>query len=219
MTLYVVATPIGNLEDISIRALKVLFGVAVIVCEDTRRTGMLLQLVKDRFGGLVEHQAAAEKRLISMRDWNESETIVKVLTELEHSDAALVSDAGTPLLSDPGFKLVRAAREAGVTVTPIPGAFAGAAAISVSGLPTDKFMFWGFLGKKWNLTAGMTNLIYESPMRVKKTIEAIYSRYPKAEIRVAAELTKVHEQISEGREYLAGGKEKGEMTLLVYIPE
>ena len=216
--LYVVATPVGNLEDITIRAVRVLLNTGVIVCEDTRHTGQLIKILRERFKmyeSLDLHQGI-RKKFISVRDWNEVEVIPRVLEELGGGDTALVSDAGTPLLSDPGFKVVRAAREAGFRVVPIPGPFAGAAALSVAGLPTNKFMFWGFLPKKWQLEAEVTHVIYESPVRATKTIEEINIRYPNARIVVAKELTKLHESIEPWREGMAF---KGEVTLLVFIPK
>ncbi|MEK9200810.1 MAG: 16S rRNA (cytidine(1402)-2'-O)-methyltransferase [Patescibacteria group bacterium] len=227
-TLYVVATPIGNLEDISIRAIKTLLSVPVIACEDTRHTGNLLKILSDRYthvilnevknpdepGSFGAPQDDKKRRYISVRDWNEVEIVPKVLEALNENDVALVSDAGTPLLSDPGFKVVRAAKEAGFVVSPIPGPFAAAAALSAAGLPTNKFVFHGFLNKKWELTPEMTNIIYESPERAQMTLEEIKTRYPEAKIMVAQELTKVHESITE---YAEGMKIKGEVTILVYL--
>lgn len=208
-TLYVVATPIGNLEDITIRAVKTLLSVPVVACEDTRHTGQLLKILRDKYGPGM----GIEPKLISVRDWNEAQMVEKIIEELATHDVALVSDAGTPLLSDPGFKVVRAAREAGIKVVPIPGPFAGAAAASAAGLPTNKIMFWGFLPKKWELLPEMTHVIYESPMRVGKTCKEIKFRYPLAKIVLARELTKIHEEFEEWKDQ----KLVGEVTILVYI--
>jgi len=199
--LYIVATPIGNLEDISLRAMRILKEVSVIACEDTRKTGFL-----------ILHIGAGKKRYISVRDWNEAEMVPKLLQELQDNDVALVSDAGTPLLSDPGFKIVRAAVNAGVCVVPIPGPFAGATAMMAAGLPSNKIMFWGFLPKKWELAPEMTHVIYESPVRADKTLKEIKSRYPTAKIMLALELTKIHEAIVE---YTDQEDFKGEVTILV----
>jgi 16S rRNA (cytidine1402-2'-O)-methyltransferase len=202
-TLYVAATPIGNLEDITLRAKRILLETVVIACEDTRHTGNLLKML----GNILP------KRYISIRDFNEAAVVDKILLELQSSDVALVSDAGTPTISDPGFKLIRAARERGFTVSPIPGATAAIAALSAAGLPTNKFMFWGFLPKKWELMPEMTHIIYESPIRAKQTLEKIQERYPSAQIVLAQELTKIHEYI--GTELKTS---KGEVVILVYLP-
>lgn len=212
--LYVVATPIGNLEDITIRAIKTLLGTNTIACEDTRRTGQLMNILKDKYRSFFEFNDV-KKKYISIRDWNELKTIPKIVEELSISDVALVSDAGTPLISDPGYKLVREVRSMGIQVVPIPGPSAVISAISVSGLPTNKFMFWGFLPKYYELTSGMTHVIYESPRRVKRTISNISKKYPEAEIVIAQEMTKFHEYIGSDFNVV----EKGEVTLIVYLPE
>jgi len=160
--LYVVATPIGNLEDITIRAIKNLISAPIIACEDTRRTGQLIKILRDKYSFLITINDIKPKKYISVRDWNEAQQVDTILRELLNSDVTLVSDAGTPLLSDPGFKVVRGATEAGFRVIPIPGPFAAATAISASGLPTDKIVFWGFVSKNIQLCSGATNVIYES---------------------------------------------------------
>lgn len=212
-TLYIVATPIGNLEDITIRAIKTLLSISLIACEDTRHTGQLIANLKRDY---PEYINAPEHSYLSVRDWNEAETIDKIVGKLALADIALVSDAGTPLISDPGFKVVRAARAAGFTVTPIPGASAAITALSASGLPTNKFMFLGFLPKKWEVLPETTTIIYESPVRLALTLELIYSRYPDAQIVVAKELTKIHEEFLDGH---TDQSDKGEATILVYLPE
>ena len=206
-TLYVVATPIGNLEDITLRAIRILLTTPVIACEDTRHTGQLVKILADKYPQWPHSQPA----YISVRDWNEAQVVEQILQVLAQSDIAMVSDAGTPLISDPGFKVVRAAKQAGFVVSPIPGPSAAIAALSVSGLPTDKFVFWGFLPKKWELYPNITNVIYESPHRIKKTLERIQTRYPNAEVVVASELTKIHERV--GR--IESSPSKGERTILV----
>jgi 16S rRNA (cytidine1402-2'-O)-methyltransferase len=226
--LYVVSTPIGNLEDITIRAIKVLLNTRVIACEDTRRTGMLIRLIKDRYESLINitptdpplnlrggrEGKLKPKYFLSIRDWNEASQVDKVLDILKDEDVALVSDAGTPLLSDPGFKVVREAGNRGFEIIPIPGPFAAATALSVAGLPTNKFMFWGFLPKKWEFEPEITHIIYESPLRLNQTIKLIEDKYPNCEIVIANELTKVHERI---RKHKFGDWEevKGEVTVLV----
>ena len=222
--LYVVATPIGNLEDITVRAIKTLLKIPVIACEDTRHTGQLIKVIRERyFNFLSTEDLLSSPRFISVRDFNEEESVEKILFELQLGDVALVSDAGTPLLSDPGFKIVRAALKAGIKVSPIPGAFAGATALSGAGLPTNKFLFWGFLPKKWELIPEITHVIYESPIRTLATLKLIRDKYPESKIVVASELTKIHERFieigDEVEKSLTGnkiGQFKGEVTILVY---
>ena len=213
--LYIVATPIGNLEDISLRAIRILLTTPVIACEDTRRTGNLITLL-ERDTPLRTLPTGVSRRFVSVRDWNEAGVVNRIIRELEAGDVALVSDAGTPLISDPGYKVVRVAREAGFTVSPIPGPSAVIAALSAAGLPTNKFMFWGFLPKKWELLPEMTHIIYESPVRSEKTIKRILERYPDAKVVVAQELSKVHEQIGE---YRPGLVFRGEVTITAFIPK
>ncbi|TSC87629.1 MAG: 16S rRNA (cytidine1402-2'-O)-methyltransferase [Microgenomates group bacterium Gr01-1014_16] len=217
--LYVVATPIGNLEDITIRAIKILLSVPVIACEDTRHTGNLIKILKDRYSGMFNVQYSMFNKFISVRDYNEVNMIDKIILELASNDVALVSDAGTPLISDPGYKIVRAARAAGYTVSPIPGANAAIAALSAAGLPTNKFIFLGFLGKKWELLPGYTHVIYESPNRTDKTCRTIRTKYPEAEIVLAREMTKIHEEIFNIQYSMFNETKKGEVTVLVYLPE
>lgn len=207
--LYVVATPIGNLEDISLRATRILLNTPVIACEDTRHTGNLLKLLGN----------TQQKKYISIRDFNENLVIDKILLELKDNDVALVSDAGTPLISDPGFKLVRAARAAGITVTPIPGPCAAITALSAAGLPTNKFTFLGFLPKKWEIRPEETTIIYESPLRIQKTVDEIRFRYPNAQIVLAHELTKIHEEIGLLSTQPLALSTKGEYVILVYRSE
>lgn len=214
-TLFVVSTPIGNLDDITIRAIQTLLSVSVIACEDTRHTGQLLKILKDRYPQYVTQD---QVHYISIRDWNEAEVVEKLLFELQLQDVALVSDAGTPLLSDPGFKLVRAARQQGCVVVPIPGAFAAATALSAAGLPTNKFLFWGFLPKSWSLDTEITHVIYESPNRYQETIKKIFEKYPLAQVVIANELTKIHEAFITVESESLIPSLKGEITILVYIP-
>lgn len=213
-TLYVVATPLGNLEDITIRAIKILLTTGVIACEDTRHTGNLIKLLVDRYQLTVAKGLSSSlvRKYISVRDWNEVEMVDKMMQELEAHDVALVSDAGTPLISDPGFKVVREARRRGFVVSPVPGPSAAIAALSVAGLPTDKFLFLGFVGKKWEIPEKTTTIIYESPIRAKAMVEKIKERYPTAQVVIAEELTKIHERV--GGE-ISG---KGEVVLVVYVP-
>lgn len=192
-TLYVVATPIGNLNDLSPRAREVLEAVDLIAAEDTRVTGRLLM----HFG--------IKSRQTAFHEHNESAVATKLIDRLRAGQSiALVSDAGTPLISDPGFRLLRAAHDAGITVSPIPGASALVAALSVSGLPTDRFAYEGFLPAKQaarrkhlqSLAAeARTVVFFESVHRVADTINDLISTHgAERKAFLARELTKLHEQ-------------------------
>ena len=197
-TLYVVATPIGNLKDITERAVKTLLTTKVIACEDTRRTGQLIKIL----GG-------SDKRYLSVRDWNEAKTVESLIKELQTGDVALVSDAGTPLISDPGYKVLSVIRAAGFKVIPIPGPSALTAALCAAGLPTDKFMFLGFWKDNYEILPNLTTIIYESPVRAEATINKLKQKYPGIDIVVARELTKVYEYIGPD-----DGVYRGEITIV-----
>jgi 16S rRNA (cytidine1402-2'-O)-methyltransferase len=215
--LYIVATPLGNLSDISERAKRTLAEVNLIIAENPAYTRKLVE--------------GTGKRYIQLADHNEAAALPKILKELvAGTDAALVSDAGTPGISDPGFKLVREAVALGVTVSPIPGPSAAIAALSAAGLPTDKFLFLGFVPKtevklvrelEAAEAVAATAVFYESPQRVAKTIGYIAAKWPNAKVCVARELTKIHEEFVRGTatEVLANLKArasiKGEITVLV----
>ena len=214
--LYVVATPIGNLEDISARALRILGEVDLIAAEDTRTTRKLLT----RYGLHV--------RMVSLFDANVRRRIPQLLKELdEGKQIALVSEAGTPVISDPGALLVRAAAEAGHTVTPIPGPTAIAALLSVAGMPADKFTFLGFLPRKAGQRRRLIESIamqswptvfYESPHRIIATLEALRETLGDSNIVIGREMTKLHEEIFRGTlteaiEHFQ--KPRGEFTLAV----
>jgi 16S rRNA (cytidine1402-2'-O)-methyltransferase len=196
-TLYVVATPIGNLEDLSPRARAVLAKTDVIAAEDTRHTRGLLSSI------------SAESRLIAYHEHNEEQRVPELLARLAAGDSvSLVSDAGTPLISDPGWRLVRAAQDAGVAVVPVPGPSAAIAALCAAGLPTDRFAFEGFLprrdGPRDERLAELarerrTLVFYEAVHRIAATLAALVASFG-AERRaaVARELTKIHEQIVVG---------------------
>jgi 16S rRNA (cytidine1402-2'-O)-methyltransferase len=218
-TLFIVSTPIGNLKDISFRAVEILKSVDIVLAEDTRKTGLLLK-----------HFEIKEKKLIIFFEANEESKINQVIELLESGQTiALVSSAGTPLISDPGFKLVRSCVEKNIKVTPIPGASAVMALLAVAGLPTDKFVYLGFLpkkpGKKEKMLLkatqlGMTVVFYESPFRIIKTLEMLNSFHPGMELRVVVgrELTKKFEEIIRGNpneilEKLKGKKIKGELVV------
>ncbi len=194
--LYVVATPIGNLDDITVRAVNVLKSVATIAAEDTRHTRRLLQ-----------HLGIDGVRLISLHEHNEGATAGQVLELLQHGDIALVSDAGTPLLSDPGFELVRAAWAEGLQVVPVPGASALTAALSACPLPNHDVCFAGFLPSKSGplrkrldtfATFPGAVVFFEAPHRIVATMEALAERFPTRRVFVARELTKMHETLLFG---------------------
>jgi 16S rRNA (cytidine1402-2'-O)-methyltransferase len=192
-TLYVVATPIGNLEDLTFRALRILGEVDLIAAEDTRRTSKLLAHYE------------ISKPLTSYREHNEASQTERLIGRLQDGQSiALVSDAGTPGISDPGARLVGAAHQAGVTVVPIPGASAVTAALSVSGMVGDQFLFLGFppsTGKArrtWfeDLAREARSLVlFESPHRVAKTLKELRTELPNRPINIFRELTKIHETL------------------------
>ena len=217
--LYIVSTPIGNLEDITMRAARMLREVDLIACEDTRHTRRLL----DHLG--------ISKPMISYHEHNEPARAAELVERLSRGDnVALVSDAGTPLISDPGYRVVRAALDAGIAVVPIPGPSAMIAALSASGLATDAFRFCGFLPAKATqrrkLLESMkdedcTLIFYEAPHRVLEALEDIQATMGARPVVVARELTKVHEEFLRGsaaevRAQLASrGAVRGEITLLI----
>ncbi|HBM90929.1 MAG TPA: 16S rRNA (cytidine(1402)-2'-O)-methyltransferase [Rhodospirillaceae bacterium] len=220
--LYLVATPIGNLGDITLRALWVLKQADVILCEDTRVSGKLLQLY-----------GIEKKRLISCHDHNEAGRTKDVLARLQKGEAlALVSDAGTPLLADPGYKLVQACHEKGHAVFAVPGASALLAALTSAGLPTDRFLFVGFLPNKKTArrkeiealqTIYETTLVfYESPQRLAATLSDMSARFGASRKAVIVrELTKLYEEKREGTleelalHYEEAPAPKGEIVILV----
>lgn len=216
--LFVVATPIGNLEDITPRAVRILGEVEVVACEDTRQTMKLL------------NRNGLKKRLISYFQPRENQRVPEIIAVLNQGkDVALVSDAGTPGISDPGFVLIREAIKEGVEVIPIPGPAAMAAALSASGLPMHRFLFLGFPPPKPAGVARMLDsaasepgtLVFYLPARkVVSFLEAVLDRLGDRRMVIAREITKVHEEFIRGKatELLADGRMaglKGEVTLLV----
>ncbi|HSF13780.1 MAG TPA: 16S rRNA (cytidine(1402)-2'-O)-methyltransferase, partial [Erythrobacter sp.] len=193
--LYIVATPIGNLGDMTFRAVDVLRGAAVVACEDTRVTGKLLK----HFG--------IKARLQRLDDHAPPEVRARLIEQARVEAVALVSDAGTPLISDPGYRLVREAREAGVNVIAIPGACAAVSALAIAGLPSDRFLFAGFLPVKDKARrealeglAGITATLvfYETAPRLDRSLLTISELWPDREVAVARELTKLHEECRSG---------------------
>jgi len=217
-TLYLVATPIGNLDDLSVRAGNVLREVDLVAAEDTRRTGVLLKRV------------GATAPQVSYHDHNAARRVPSLLERLKQGQSiALVSDAGTPTVSDPGFRLVRAAREEGLEVVPIPGPSAVLAGLSGSGLPTDRFVFLGFLpprpGRARRLLQQvqqlpMTLVLFVSPHKVARTLGQLAEVLGPRDACLCRELTKIHETFDRGTldelaDRYGQGKVKGEITLVI----
>jgi len=216
-TLYLVATPIGNLEDLSARALRVLKNVGLIAAEDTRQTSKLL------------NHFEIHTRMISYHEHNKLTRMEQVLAALEEGQVALVSDAGTPALNDPGYELVRAALEAGHVVSPIPGPCAPVAALVVSGLPTDAFLYLGYLPRKASERRKLlesasrqpyTLIFLETPHRLISALNDLHQMLGNRQVAIARELTKIHEEVFRGAldEALLHFQQKpprGEFTLVV----
>ena len=218
-TLYIVATPIGNLEDITLRAVRVLGEVDLVACEDTRQTRKLL----DRFG--------IAKPTVSYHEHNEAARTADLLRRLEGgASVALVTDAGTPLVSDPGYRLVAAAIQAGLAVTPLPGPSAALAAVAAAGLPANVFRFCGFLppksGQRRKTLEELreetcTLIFYEAPHRIVEALADVEAVFGERPMVVARELTKIHEEFLRGtasqiRARLAArAAVKGEITVLI----
>jgi 16S rRNA (cytidine1402-2'-O)-methyltransferase len=217
-TLYLVATPIGNLADITHRALEVLREVDLIACEDTRHTHKLL-----RHYGI-------DTKTISYHEHNEQQRAEELIGLLKQgSDVAVVSDAGTPAISDPGFRLVRTAIENDVRIVPLPGPSALVAALVATGLPTDEFFFAGFLPARTGARRARLNelravpgtlIFYEAPHRLASSLRDAYEVLGEREAVVARELTKLHEEIRRGRlselaEHYSTNEPRGEIVLLI----
>ena len=214
--LYIVSTPIGNLEDISIRALDVLKEVDLIAAEDTRITSRLL------------NKFSIKNKCFSYNNYNENTKYTYLISLLEdNKNIALVSDAGSPCISDPGYKVVNAARLKNIDVVSIPGASSPISALTISGLPSDRFYFEGFLPKKkgrnkrFEFIMGLdcSIIIFESPNRVKKTLNEILDKLGNRVVSISKELTKIHERVFFG--YLENilsdfpDKIKGEFVIIV----
>ncbi len=218
-TLYIVATPIGNLEDITIRALRILREADLIACEDTRHTRKLLA------------HYDISRPTVSYHEHNERERAPELIARLEsNAKIALVSDAGTPLVSDPGFRVVQMAVERGIQVVPVPGASAHVAALAASGLPTSEFLFAGFLpAKKSHRRARFdalksldsTLIFFESPRRIRAAVLDALDVLGDRPAVIARELTKLHEEFIRGSlsaMELPAGSERGEFVLIIGPP-
>ncbi|MET1756025.1 16S rRNA (cytidine(1402)-2'-O)-methyltransferase [Novosphingobium sp. RD2P27] len=218
--LYIVATPIGNLGDITLRAIEVLGAADVVACEDTRVTGKLL------------NHLGLKKRMVRYDDYADDASRERLLAAMRERPVALVSDAGTPLISDPGYRLVRAAREEGIAVTSLPGPSAAVLGLTLSGLPNDRFLFAGFLPGKAKAREDVlreladvpaTLVFYETAPRLLDALGAIGSVLPAREVAVARELTKRFEECRHGSpgdiaEHYRAHPPKGEIVLLVGPP-
>jgi 16S rRNA (cytidine1402-2'-O)-methyltransferase len=220
--LYVIATPIGNLSDITLRALEALAGADVIACEDTRVTRKLI----DRFG--------ISTPLTPYHEHNAAEARPKLLARLSEGHAvALVADAGTPLISDPGYRLVREAVAAGLSVTALPGASSVLVALSVAGLPTDRFFFEGFLPPKQAArqkriaalaTVPATIVVFETGPRIAEALADLTKGLGAREAAICRELTKLHEEVRRGtltelgEHYRGDGETRGEFVIVIAPP-
>jgi 16S rRNA (cytidine1402-2'-O)-methyltransferase len=215
--LYIVATPIGNLGDITLRAIEILRGVSAIACEDTRVTGKLLQ------------HLGIKQRLIRYDDHADERARDGLLALMAEGPVALVSDAGTPLVSDPGYRLVRECRERGIAVTSIPGPSAAIVGITLSGLPSDRFMFAGFLPSKAKARGDVlaelahvpaTLVFYETSPRLVDALQSIDEVLPGREMAVGRELTKMFEECRSGSpqeliEHYSAHPPRGEIVLMI----
>jgi|SRR3989344_57728 len=221
-TLYIVATPIGNLKDITLRAIEVLKYVDYILCEDTRVTGKFL------------NNYQIDKRMITFNEFNEESKASLVISDLiSGKDIGLVSDAGTPLVSDPGYKLVRNTIAAGIKIESIPGPSAVISALTVSGKPPDRFLFLGYLPKKESkrkeilnrirsITKNfkMTVVFYESPHRLLKTLKDFLDVFGDIDLVICRELTKLHEEVRREKinssiEHFSKVSPRGEFTIVL----
>ncbi len=221
--LYVVATPIGNLDDISLRAIETLKACAFVIAENPHYSKRLL-----------EHVEAWPKEFVQFAEFNEQQVVKELTRRLIKEDACLITDAGTPGISDPGFRLVRECVKENIQIVPIPGANAAISALCASGLPTDRFLFLGFLQKTAAKTisalqsaadAEATAVFYESPERIIKTMSYIANAFPNSQVVIAREITKMHEEFIRGTPYEIVGnlKErasiKGELVVLISFKE
>ena len=217
--LYIIATPIGNMGDITERAIETLKSCDFVIAENPLYSKRLL-----------EHTGAWPKEMVQFAEHNEQQVVKDLTRRLTKANGALITDAGTPGISDPGFRLVRECVKENIQVVPLPGASAVMTALSASGLPTDRFLFLGFLQKTAVKTlsaletakaAEATAIFYESPERILKTLSYIQNAFPNSQVVVARELTKIHEEFIRGTpgavmEQLKNRASiKGELTVLV----
>lgn len=234
-TLFIVATPLGTIDDITIRAIKTLFSVDGIACEDTRKTGQLLRELQKRYPELAT-PANGEKfqRMLSYYEENELQRIPEVITALKNGlNIALVSDAGTPTISDPGFKLVRECVKEGIPVDSLPGPSSVILALTLAGLPTDKFTFLGYPPRKpghrktffakaaeAQKDISSTMILFEAPHRMVQLLEELIEAYGDIHIVICREMTKIHQEIrreliSESLAHFKKTSPRGEFVVLI----
>lgn len=235
-TLYIVSTPIGNLQDITLRAIKTLFEVDVIACEDTRRTGILLETLIVTYNGLVRsaNPRTHKPRLLSYYEQIELRRIPEILSLLQQGQkVALVSDAGTPAVSDPGFKLIRECIKMGFSIESIPGPSSVITSLTLSGLPTDKFVFLGYpphkTGHRLKFFSSIkssqefikaTYIFFVAPHKLITTLEELKNILGDTEIVLCREMTKVYqeirrEKVSDSIDHFKQTMPKGEFVLLL----
>jgi len=233
--LSIIATPIGNMDDITIRAIRTLFSVDAIVCEDTRKTSQLLRELQKRHPELATPSNGEKfQRMMSYYEENEASRIPEVITALKSGlRIALVSDAGTPTVSDPGFKLVRECVKEGIPIDSLPGPSSVILALTLSGLPTDKFIFLGYPPRKpghrktffanareSQKSMSSTMIYFEAPHRMKQVLEELLEAFGDVQIVVCRELTKLHQEIrreliSEAIEHFRKVAPRGEFILVI----
>lgn len=239
-TLYIVSTPIGNLQDITLRAIKTLFEVDVIACEDTRRAGVLLDTMSVLYHDMIRNGNVEKRRpaLLSYYDQIELRRIPEILSLLQRDQkVALISDAGTPAISDPGFKLIRECARSGIKIEAIPGPSSVITALTVSGLPTDKFIFLGYPPHKSghrrtffeNIKRSQeffrsTVVLFIAPHKLLRNLEELKTVFDDIEIVLCRELTKAHEEvrrerISESLSHFQKTTPKGEFVLLFNLQQ
>ena len=228
--LYLIATPIGNLEDISIRAINTLLTVDYIACEDTRRTGQLLEAIKNKFTFMVQFMKVNDPKFISFYDEIEEKRVPEIIALLaQDKNIALVSDSGTPLICDPGFKLVKECLKRGIKIISLPGPSSVITALTSSGLPTNNFLFMGYLPNKSSKRIKLfeslkalrhlgggpdsignspdsggsrinpTIIFFESPHRLKESLQDLQEVFGDIDVVITRELTKLHEEIFRGK--------------------
>lgn len=224
--LTLIATPIGNLADITLRALEALKNAAAVICEDTRRSAQLL------------NHYEIKKPLLILNDFNETRNLPLIIERLKQGEnLALISDAGTPLVSDPGYKLVRECLKEGITVDSLPGAASPIVALTLSGLPPDKFMFFGYIPEKPGARINMyqslqqihqitptTFIFFIAPFKLKRVLEEMQTQLSNPKVVLARELTKMHQEVltkttAEWLEYYQQREPKGECILLLRLSE